>query len=254
MKKFWVAATVLVFAVGALSLSACGKKRPERALLESNRSESSREGQAAEEAAPEEAGPDLPAGQVAVTRVVTEGDGYSLTLNGVLGIRGVKIESGASGEFLAWPRRKDGERGWNYLRVNRADMPALLAVVKGGAPATAPQGFSITGTHVKMLENATGKRKAFVEFELNGGAVKLSSWAIIQGTQGPFLVPPSERRGADYEDVVFAVSPEFRTALQVAALEAYKALGGDVPDGAIPASSGASASPPPTSDTGGAAR
>lgn len=229
MKRFWLALAVLVFLIG--SLSACGKKRPERGLSErgerAERTESARERDAGAE--PESSGPSLPAGQVAVTRVIQEGEDYSITLNGVLGIRGVTIRSGSGGEFLAWPRRRDeNNRYWNYIFVNRADMPAMLAAVKSGAGAAEPQGFQVTNTKVNVFENARGRRKAFVDFELNGGVVKLTSWGILAGANGPFLVPPSEKRGDDWEDVVFPVSKEFRETLQQAALAAYQEAGGSM--------------------------
>jgi DNA-binding cell septation regulator SpoVG len=217
---------------GALVTAACGKK-PAPSLSAVPPTTSATAASSSEAAAPS---PEPPmadnaaaTGKVAVTKVEKKDDGYTIVLNNVLSIPKVQIREGANGEFLSFPQRNDNGEFWNYVRVNRADGAVLLEQVKSGTPpANAPQGFTITSTKVKMLDS-TGKRKAFVEFDLNDGAITLYSWVIIEGNKGPFLAPPSEKSGDDWEDVLKPVSAEFRKALQDAALAEYKAQGGVVP-------------------------
>lgn len=165
-------------------------------------------------------------GKIAVTNIEKDGQDHTLTLNGVLTVRNVRIRSGQGGQFLAFPQRRGQEgRFFNYVRVERADAAFLLEQVKNEELATAPTGFEITEVKVKLLPG-DGKKKAFVEFELNG-VLKLYSWGIIIGEKGPFLVPPSERVGEEWQDVVFATR-EFRQLLQTAALAEFQKEGGSI--------------------------
>ncbi len=223
----------LLTLVGLMLLSACGDSRPESRM---SRREAAREdrgsgraernAQEPSEAEAEAAAPAAATGRVVLSGLRERDGAFSVTLNGVLAVDGVKILSGQNGEFLAFPRRRDdNNRYWNYIRVGRGDADALFAAVKEKTFSQQPSGFAITRTDVNLVES-TGRRKAFVEFELEGGAVVLYSWALVEGRDGLFLVGPSEKAGADWKDIVFAVDRDFRRALSEAAFAAYKAKGG----------------------------
>jgi DNA-binding cell septation regulator SpoVG len=209
---------IATLAIAALLLAACGKSSGARG-----------------------------SGKITVSNIEKDGRNYTITLNGVITIRNVQIKSGSGGQFLAFPQRKgQGDRFFNYVKIERADADFLLQQVKNEEIAATPTGFEITAVKIKLL-TGPGKKKAFVEFELNG-VLKLHSWGIIIGDKGPFLVPPSERVGDDWKDVVFA-SREFREQLQTAALAEYEKEGGSLeatPDAAAPAGA-----PAATEEAGG---
>lgn len=180
-------------------------------------------------AVPPAAVPSAPQGGVTVTRIQKEADGMAITLNDAIVIHGVEVKSGANGKFLAFPERKtpDG-KFFPYVRLSREDGDRLAAMVESNKTEQGPKGFSITAVSVKMMERAEGKRKAFVEFELNGGAIKLSSWTIIDSEKGTFIAGPSDKVGSEYKDLVHSANKDFYEKLKAAALAEFAKQGGVV--------------------------
>lgn len=165
-------------------------------------------------------------GKVAITQIEERaGDEYTITLNGVLVIHGVTLKETRSGtKYIGFPEEagRDGGRGWAYVRVERGDADALTEQLASGKTEDEPKGFEITSATAKVLANPSSKTKAFIQFELEGGAVKLSSWRLVEGSKGLFLASPSERVGEKYEDVLYSPDEDFRKALEEAALKAYE--------------------------------
>lgn len=211
MKKMRPIAALLA---AALILAACGKTD---APSISERSET------VEDERPAVQG----SGKVTLSRFKEEEGRYSLTINGVLAVNNVRIKNGSNGEFLAFPQRKgENNRYWNYIGMAREDGDFLLDQLKRKSTENTPQGFQSVAATVKLLDSPTGRKKAFVEFDLDKGAITLYSWAIVMGKDGPYLSPPSEKIGGEWVDIVFPVSKEFREQLQTAALAEYEAQGG----------------------------
>lgn len=174
-----------------------------------------------------------PSGKVTISRIEeTDDKGYTVTLNGVLAVAGVKVKDGKNGKTLIFPQPKGKDSKFPFIRVSRGDADFMVGQLEGTAETSeTPQGFEITKTEVKLHDDP--KLKAFVEFELNGGAVKLSSWKIFIGKKGPFLGVPSEKSGEDWKEVVFTVDEDFNKALLAAAMKEYEAQGGSIaPEGA----------------------
>lgn len=166
-----------------------------------------------------------PTGKVTLSSVKKDGSSYSIVLNGVLAVKDVRIKDGKFGEYLAFPaeKSKDG-KFWDYVRLSRGDKELLLKQVNDEKTEKSPEGFKITNVEVNFRDS--GKLLAFLKFELEDGAVNLSSFKLLTGKDGPWLGVPSENKDGEWEDLVFPVSKEFREELTKAAVEAYKEAGG----------------------------
>ena len=163
----------------------------------------------------------VPSGEgVHVTSVVKAGTVYEIVLNGVIRVPNVRIIDGTKGKFLGFPQREaDGHR-FDYVYIDSTANPGLVAEVEGGHGVQGNKGFTITKAEVHRLDTG-GKKKAFVTFFLNDGAVKLYSWSLIEGERGLWLAAPSEKAGNDFADVVEASDRDFKKALENAAIEAF---------------------------------
>lgn len=158
---------------------------------------------------------------IVLTRIMKKDNAYELTFNNAIAVRNVTIKSGANGEFLAFPQRDDGGQYWDYVTLDRAIGAQLLAQVKAGKSESGAASLTLSGVKIKKLEGAQGKTKAFVQFEFNGGALKVLSWSLVEGKSGLFLGTPREKSGNDWVDLVFPVDKAFRETLQQAALAEY---------------------------------
>lgn len=232
IRTFWALAVAAGLVAG---ISACGSGKKAPALSSKSTSEKSeakseeKSEPKAERAVSEErsSSSTATAGGIDVTRVTEKNGEYEIVLNGCLAVKGVKVRSSGSGEFLAFPAERDKEGKFSpFIRVGREDGEKLLTQVKDNAPASGAAPFTVTSAKAYPFANPTGARRAFVRFELNDGALTLSSWVIVMGKKGLFLGTPSMEEGGEWVDVVYPVSKELREELQTAALAAYKDAGG----------------------------
>ncbi len=241
MKRFTTTLSVCVIA--SLLLAGCGKKKSTQPLEttepETAAPVAAEESAKAEEPATEssdtavsseEASAPAAAGSLALTRITPEGKQFAITLNNSIVIHQAEVKSGQYGKFLGLPERRSADgKFWDHVYIQKEAGAQLAAQLESNKPAATGEGLEVTAVKLKLVNKPGDKLKAFVEFfELNGGAVKLYSWVLRDGTKGLYISGPSEKVGDEYQDLVHAANKEFYEKLKTAALAEYKNQGGKV--------------------------
>jgi len=89
-------------------------------------------------------------------------------------------------------------------------------------------GLTITNVSVYPVSNSQGRLRAVVRLVLND-SIQLTNLRIYAGSNGLFVSYPVESydEGADFRQIFYPTSKEFREYVENAILKEYEAIGGE---------------------------